>query len=76
MIDRLVAAGHVTREINPKDRRGVIVSPNPQSVTEAWKHISPLIVASEEALTKLKPAERLAIEGYLNSMLAVYNRTH
>ncbi len=76
MIDRLVAVGHVTREINPKDRRGVLVAPNPTSVTEAWKHISPLIVASEDALSKLKPDERSAIESYLNSMLVVYNRTN
>ena len=76
MIDRLVAVGHVTRERNPNDRRGVLVAPNPKSVAEAWKHISPLILASEKALAEMKPAERKAIETYLNKMLEVYKDSH
>ena len=72
MIDRLVAVGHVTRIPNPKDRRGILVSPNPKSIAEAWKHISPLIIASEQALKKFTAAERKAIEKYLTTMLAVY----
>jgi DNA-binding MarR family transcriptional regulator len=75
MIDRLVAVGHVTREPNPNDRRGVLVAPNPKSVAQAWKHISPLILASEKALADLKPAERKAIELYLTKMLEVYKNT-
>lgn len=76
MIDRLVAVGHVTRERNPNDRRGVLVAPNPKSVAQAWKHISPLILASEKALADLKPAERKAIELYLTKMLEVYKNAH
>lgn len=72
MIDRLEAVGHVNREPNPNDRRGVIVAPNPKSVAEAWKHISPLIVASEKALADLKPSERKVIENYLSAMLKIY----
>ena len=72
MIDRLEAVGHVTREPNPNDRRGVLVSPNPKSVAEAWKHISPLIIASEEALAAFKPADREAIETYPSATLRIY----
>jgi DNA-binding MarR family transcriptional regulator len=72
MIDRLVEVGHVTRERNPKDRRGVLVKPNPKSVEKAWEHISPLIVASENALASVSPLERKAIENYLITMLEVY----
>lgn len=72
MIDRLVAVGHVTREPNPNDRRGVLVKPNPKSVAEAWRLISPLIVASEKALSEFKPEERQAIEKYLSAMLSIY----
>ncbi|MCX8530276.1 MAG: MarR family transcriptional regulator [Rhodoluna sp.] len=72
MIDRLVAVGHVTREPNPNDRRGVVVVPNRESVAEAWKLISPLITASEEALKKVTPEELAAIENYLNTMLKIY----
>jgi DNA-binding MarR family transcriptional regulator len=75
MIDRLVAVGHVTRESNPKDRRGVVVAPNPESVAQAWKHIGPLVMASEKALAKFSPSERKAIENYLATMLAVYQKS-
>lgn len=73
MIDRLVEVGHVTREPNPSDRRGVVVRPNPASVTEAWKHISPLIFASENALADLSDEDRTVIENYLRAMLKVYS---
>ena len=72
MIDRLAALGHVKRVPNPKDRRSVIVSPNPQSVSEAWKLISPLISASEKALAKLSPEVQKEIEAYLVTMLGAY----
>jgi DNA-binding MarR family transcriptional regulator len=72
MIDRLVAVGHVTREPNPNDRRGIVVVPNPKSVVAAWKHISPLIEASEEALKEFSENEKQAIEKYLVAMLEVY----
>jgi DNA-binding MarR family transcriptional regulator len=72
MIDRLVEVGHVTREPNPNDRRGVLVIPNPKSVDAAWGHISPLIMASEKALSKLKTSERKAIQEYLKAMLEIY----
>jgi DNA-binding MarR family transcriptional regulator len=75
MIDRLVAVGHVTRVPNPKDRRGILVSPNPKSIAEAWKHISPLIVASEATLKKFSPSQRKAVTEYLEAMLAVYKRS-
>jgi DNA-binding MarR family transcriptional regulator len=76
MIDRLVAVGHVTRIPNPKDRRGVLVAPNPNSVAEAWKHISPLIIASEQALKEFTPSQRKAVQQYLESMLKVYQKAN
>ena len=72
MIDRLVAVGHVSRERNPSDRRGVLVTPNPNSVAKAWKHISPIVLASEKALKKVSGSERKAIEDYLSRMLEIY----
>ena len=73
MIDRLVEVGHVTRSPNPNDRRGVLITPNPDSVAQAWKHISPLIMASEKLLSELSSSERAAIEKYLRAMLDVYS---
>lgn len=74
MIDRLVEVGHVTRAPNPKDRRGVLVTPNPASVAEAWKHISPLIISSERALAEMTATEQAAIQKYLQTMLDVYTK--
>jgi DNA-binding MarR family transcriptional regulator len=73
MIDRLVAVGHAKREPNPRDRRGVIIAPNPKSVAKAWKLLSPLIEASEQALSEMTAAQRKAVETYLNAMLAAYS---
>lgn len=72
MIDRLVALGHVSRQPNPSDRRGVLVRPEPKSVAKAWELISPLISASETALSEVSDSERAAIETYLRTMLEVY----
>jgi DNA-binding MarR family transcriptional regulator len=72
MIDRLESIGHVKREPNPDDRRGVLVTANPRSVEMAWELLSPLIRASESALSHMKPSDRKAVESYLNSMLEAY----
>ena len=74
MIDRLVEVGHVSREPNPSDRRGVLVTPNPNSVAKAWGLISPLILASEKALSGMKPSEQDAVANYLSTMLEVYRK--
>ena len=75
MIDRLVNVGHVTREVNPNDRRGVLVKPNPASVAQAWQHISPLIFASDNALSGLSADEKSVIQNYLTAMIKVYQST-
>lgn len=75
MIDRLEAVGHVFREPNPNDRRGVLVRPNPDSVAKAWKRISPIVAASEDALKDASATERKAIEKYLSRMLQVYKNS-
>lgn len=75
MIDRLEKVGHVTRESNPNDRRGILVCPNPASVAKAWEHIAPLIFASEAMLQQFTPAQRKAVQQYLEAMLEVYKKS-
>ena len=75
MIDRLVELGHVTREVNPNDRRGIVVSPNPKSVSAAWTHIMPVILASEKLLSQMSAAERVAVEKYLAGMIKAYQKS-
>ncbi len=46
-IDRLVALGHVTREPNPHDRRGVLVVPQEASRDRAMRRLMPMIMGLE-----------------------------
>lgn len=42
MVDRLLAAGLVTRDTDPRDRRRVIVTITPQALDRVAEHYSPL----------------------------------
>jgi DNA-binding MarR family transcriptional regulator len=75
VIDRLVAVGHATREQNPKDRRGIVVVPNPASVESAWGHLAPIIATSEATIRGLEPEAQKAVVVYLESMIQAFT-TH
>jgi DNA-binding MarR family transcriptional regulator len=68
VIDRLVTVGHVTREQNPSDRRGVLVVPNPHSVASAWGHLAPIIATSEGTIRAMSADDQRAVLTYLNAM--------
>lgn len=74
VIDRLVAVGHVTREQNKADRRGIVVVPNPKSVESAWGHLAPIIAMSEETIRSMKPEAQKAVVSYLEAMIAAFSR--
>ena len=75
VIDRLVAVGHVTREQNTKDRRGVLVVPNPDSVESAWSHLAPIIAMSENTIRSMEPEAQLAVVKYLEAMIEIFSQT-
>jgi DNA-binding MarR family transcriptional regulator len=72
IIDRLVAVGHVTREQNAADRRGVLVVPNPNSVKSAWGHLAPIIATSESTIRGMDEASQRAVVAFLESMIAAF----
>lgn len=72
IVDRLTAVGHVSREPHPTDRRGVVVVPNPASVTRAMDRILPLIRGVDNALDDFGPTEQAAITEYLRRVAGVY----
>ena len=74
MIDRLEALGHVTRQSNPNDRRGVVVVPNQNSVETAWGHLQPIIATSESSIRRMAPKEQEAVRNYLRDMVEVFSR--
>lgn len=72
VIDRLESVGHVTRSAHPRDRRGVIVAPEPRSVERAMGILLPMIGAVDGVLDDLDDAERETVERYLQRVVEVY----
>lgn len=73
-IDRLVALGHVTREPNPNDRRGVLVVPQEASRRRAMERLMPMIMGVDAQLDTFTPEEQDAISRYLRQVVDVYRR--
>lgn len=73
-IDRLVALGHVHREPNPQDRRGVIVVPSSASRVAAMSRLMPMIASIDDALDEFDDAEQAVITRYLDRVVGEYRR--
>ncbi len=71
-IDRLVALGHVTREPNPNDRRGVLVVPQEASRARAMNRLMPVILALDAELDNFTTDEQEAITLYLQRVVDLY----
>ena len=74
-IDRLTAVGHVTRQPNPADRRGVLVVPAPKSVGKAMGMLLPMIMGIDRVLAGFDDAQQVVITAYLTQVVEVY-RAH
>jgi DNA-binding MarR family transcriptional regulator len=72
VVDRLTKVGHVRRQSNERDRRGVVVVPEPDSVRRALGVIQPMVHAVDDALRDFDEAEQRAITAYLERVLAIY----
>jgi DNA-binding MarR family transcriptional regulator len=72
VVDRLIAVGHVSREPNPRDRRGVLVAPEPDSVRRAMATLMPMILGMDAVLRDFDEAEKETITAYLGRVADVY----
>jgi DNA-binding MarR family transcriptional regulator len=72
VVDRLTAVGHVTREPNPADRRGVLVVPAPASVQRAMATLMPIILGMDRVLGGFDEEQQDTITEYLGRVAAVY----
>jgi DNA-binding MarR family transcriptional regulator len=72
IVDRLTRIGHVHRQPNQHDRRGVLVVPEPGSIHRALGVIRPRVQAVDEALREFDEAEQRAIAAYLERVLEIY----
>jgi len=74
LVDRLEAAGHVTRQDDPDDRRRQLVVPTSESTARARKAVLPLIGAIDTVLDGLAPAEQAVVTRYLAGVITAYER--
>ncbi|MCX4549401.1 MULTISPECIES: MarR family winged helix-turn-helix transcriptional regulator [unclassified Streptomyces] len=73
VIDRLVAAGHVSRQPHPTDRRKVIVTPADHWEATAYQYVSPLVEGVTAAAEALPPGEQATVAGFLRKIVGVYD---
>lgn len=73
VLDRLQAAGHVSRHPHPTDRRKVAIIPAADSVTSAEGLVTPLIVGVERVVGALNPQEQQVVSTFLSQLLSVYD---
>ena len=66
VVDRLHAAGHVTREPHPTDRRAVLIVPTPDTVKRAMRTLMPVAAAIDSTLNEFDESERAVIRRYLD----------
>jgi len=74
LVDRLEAAGHVTRQADPADRRRQLVVPTPEAAARAWEAVAPLIDGIDAVLDTLTPDEQAVVARYLAGVTEAYER--
>jgi DNA-binding MarR family transcriptional regulator len=68
-LDRLTASGHVTREVDPTDRRRVIVRPTPAG-RDIWeKNVATGMVREQQFLRALDHDEKRQLNALLRKVL-------
>lgn len=72
VVDRLAKAGHVRREPNPHDRRGVLVVPDEGSTAKARGLLAPMIMDIDAVAHEFDEGEREVITRYLERVVASY----
>jgi DNA-binding MarR family transcriptional regulator len=75
VVDRLSALGHASRVSHPTDRRGVVITPAPDSVKQAMGILMPMISDVDSVLDAFDDEEQAVIAAYLERVVAAY-RAH
>ena len=74
LVDRLEAAGHVTRARHPSDRRRVVVEPTEAARRDVIEVLAPLITGWERAASELSADEASAVIRYLRRIAGAMER--
>ena len=72
-LDRLAGSGHVTREVDPLDRRRVLVRPTALGRSTWTKHLHAGIARERDLLAALTPRELDQLNGLLRKVLLSFD---
>ncbi|MEO6941483.1 MAG: MarR family transcriptional regulator [Terrimesophilobacter sp.] len=70
LLDRLAAAGHITRSPHPTDRRAVVITVNPHAHHEVQESVGRLHARRFQVAAKLNPQEREVVIRFLDELSA------
>jgi DNA-binding MarR family transcriptional regulator len=72
-IDRLAAAGLVSREPDPRDRRGVLVTLSGRGQAAVDAAFTDLLEREQALLARLGPEQRAVLAGLLRTLLVPFD---
>lgn len=70
VVDRLVAHGHVERSAHPEDGRRTVIVVTEAGQAKTWTWLAPMFAGLAELDASLTPAERAAVDRYLEAATA------
>lgn len=73
VLNRLETAGHIRRDRHPTDGRKLIVRAEPASADRAFSHVLPMIEGVEDLIAGMSPAERSAVQTFLERLIGIYD---
>ena len=74
LVDRLERAGHLERRRDTVDRRRIHLIPSTAALTEVGTALSPLLAALDASIGEFDPAERAAVQRFLDAAVEAYTQ--
>lgn len=73
VLNRLEAAGHITRDRHPTDGRKLVVTAAQQSAEQAHQRVIPLIQVVEELIQTMSATDRRTVANFLDQLIQIYD---
>ncbi|MFI7546952.1 MarR family winged helix-turn-helix transcriptional regulator [Actinoplanes sp. NPDC049599] len=73
VLNRLEYAGHLRRNRHPSDGRKLVVTADEHSVEQVHAAVLPMIDGVESVIATMDDAERRAVAGFLDRLIALYD---
>ena len=72
LVDRLERAGHLERRRDTVDRRRIHLIPSTTALAEVGTELTPLLAALDASIVEFDPAERAAVQRFLDAVVDAY----